>query len=101
MIITVVIVCSFSFYSILFLLWKPQFELLSAGQTKVTLIEILDAAFVKKFDLLPKIYYLDGSPGIISVRQLIKEFGPSSVLILEYNSNCSVESCMARVIYML
>ena len=33
--------------------------------------------------LLPKIYYRDGSPGIISVRRLIKEFGPSSGLILE------------------
>ena len=33
--------------------------------------------------LLPKIYYRDGSPGIIGVRRLIKEFGPSSGLILE------------------
>ena len=33
--------------------------------------------------LLPKIYYRDGSPGIISVRHLIKEFGPSSGLMLE------------------
>ncbi len=34
-------------------------------------------------DLLPKIYYRDGSPGKISVRRLIKELGPSSGLILE------------------
>ena len=33
--------------------------------------------------LLPKIYYCDGSPGVIGVRRLIKEFGPSSGLILE------------------
>jgi len=32
--------------------------------------------------LLPKIYYRDGSPGIISVRWLIKEFGPSSGLTM-------------------
>ena len=42
--------------------------------------------------LLPKIYYREGSPGIINVRRLIKEFGPSSGLILEIkriiNSNC-------------
>ena len=41
--------------------------------------------------LLPKIYHCDGSPGIISVWRLIKEFGPSSGLILEFrriiNSN--------------
>ena len=33
--------------------------------------------------LLPKIYYRDGSPSMISARRLIKEFGPSSGLIIE------------------
>ena len=36
-------------------------------------------------DLLPKIYCRNGPPGEISVRRLIKEFGPSSGLILELN----------------
>lgn len=34
-------------------------------------------------DLLPRIYYPDGSPGVISVRRLIRQCGSSSGLIIE------------------
>ena len=43
--------------------------------------------------LLPKIYYRNGSSGIIGVRRLIKEFGPSSGLILELRRIINSNRC--------